>query len=368
MTLTAHDAIRHIQHTLSSDEVPSIGAFRILNDAGEYLVNMHNWRWLEGAQAKLDLEKDVDHVWLPENFREIIGYDATQGLTSGLSLTTHQYLVELRSNEISTSAFQYWAAVTHAQRQVAASSQLICATNPSNTHTITLNDNVNSVVTFTFSTTAGTVTETVTSREVVLGATSALTMVALTDAINTAPALLFSAADNNITTPDSKVNLTYERPGTGGNLGAEASWFTDPDARFSASPNMAGGIGGGPPRPRLDIYPTPTADVLEGFTLYFRRGWDELGLDGELVSIPSFVEALYLQVVRAFARGYERESEADVSQRLASVAGGPLFSGARMRDMESQPDLGPMMNGAAQMEPAGRGSGFWNYTSVGAPS
>jgi hypothetical protein len=120
MTLVAHDAIRHIQHTLSSDEVPAIGALRILNDAGEYLVNMHNWRWLEGAQVKLDLHKDVDHVWLPDNFREIIGYDASQGLTSGLELTSHQYLVELRSNAVSTSAFRYWAAVTHAERYVAA--------------------------------------------------------------------------------------------------------------------------------------------------------------------------------------------------------------------------------------------------------
>ena len=365
MTLTAHDAIRHIQHTLSSDEVPSIGAFRILNDAGEYLVNMHNWRWLEGAQAKLDLEKDVDHVWLPENFREIIGYDATQGLTSGLSLTTHQYLVELRSNEISTSAFQYWAAVTHAQRQVAASSQLICDADPVDGNAIVLNDGVNAAVTLTFRNDAGMAsganTETATARNVQLGSTRATSISALTDAINVAPALNFRAVDNNTTTPDSKVNLTYTIPGVLGNLGAHGNWFTDTDSKFENNPfPMAGGIGGGPPRPRLDIYPTPSADVLEGFTLYFRRGWDELGLDGELGSIPSFVEALYLQVVRAFARGYERESEADVSQRLASVAGGPLFTGARMRDMESQPDLDPMMNGAAQMESAGRGSGFWN--------
>ena len=376
MTLVAHDAIRHIQHTLSSDEVPSIGALRILNDAGEYLVNMHNWRWLEGAQVKLDLHKDVDHVWLPDNFREIIGYDATQGLTSGLELTSHQYLVELRSNEVSTSAFRYWAAVTHAERSVAATATLTCDTIPdSDASTIVgLADGYNELkiasgrlgTTFTFddATAVAAAAETAESRYVVVGATIAASVSNLIDAINRAPALYLRAEQNAST---DKLDLIHSKPGTKGNVGAEANWLSDADGKFTGTA-MSGGVDGGPVRPRLDIYPTPSSDVTDGLTLYFRRGWGALEGDNDLVSIPSYIESLYLQIVRAFARGYERESEADVSQRLSVIAGGPLVLAARQRDKESQPNLGPMRGGAAQGMYAGAPGNFWNFSSVSGPS
>ncbi len=67
MTLLASDAIAHIRHTLASEDVPSIGAYRILNDAGQYMVNMHNWRWCEGEQATLSLTANQSYVWLPED-------------------------------------------------------------------------------------------------------------------------------------------------------------------------------------------------------------------------------------------------------------------------------------------------------------
>ena len=55
MALLASDAIAHIRHTLASEDVPDVGALRILNDAGQHLVNMHNWQWCEGAQSYLYL-------------------------------------------------------------------------------------------------------------------------------------------------------------------------------------------------------------------------------------------------------------------------------------------------------------------------
>ena len=96
MALLVSDAIAHIRHTLASEDVPSIGAYRILNDAGQYMVNMHNWRWCEGVQATLSLAKDQDYAWLPDDFREIIALQPTNGLNAGFRLTTQERLLQLR--------------------------------------------------------------------------------------------------------------------------------------------------------------------------------------------------------------------------------------------------------------------------------
>lgn len=366
MTLTAHDAIRHIQHTLASDSVPAVGAMRILNDAGNFLVNMNNWRWLESEQATLDFAKDTDYVWLPSNFRELLGVQTADGLNQGIQMTTQQKLLELRSVAVANS-FVYQAAVVHAQRQLAASSQLTCSSNPADTNTAVLNDGVNPAVTFTFSTTAGTVLETATAREVVRGSTSALTMVAFTDAINAAPALYFKAADNNTATPDSKINLTYARPGLEGNLGAEASWFTDPDAKFDAAPNMTGGIGSGPPRPRLDIWPTPTTDSLGAVTVYYRAGWMTVENDSQFLYMPEWIETLYLFLVRTFAQGYERESEFNIGVGLDAIINSSLYLAAQQRDKEMTPSFGAMAGGAAQGV-VNHYDYFWNFSSTANPS
>ena len=370
MTLTAHDAIRHIEHTLASDGVPAVGAMRILNDAGNFLVNMHNWRWLESEQATLDFEKDTNYIWLPSNFRELLGVQTADGLNQGIQMTTQQKLLELRAVAVANS-FVYQAAVVHAQRQVAASSQLVSDADPENGSSLILNDGINPAVTFTFRNAAGLAdlanTETATARNVTLGSTRAASITALTDAINKAPALFFKAADNNTTTPDSKVNLTYSRPGTVGNLGAHGNWFTDSSSKFANPVNMQGGVGGGAPRPRLDIWPTPTADTLGAVTVYYRAGWMTVEDDNQFLYLPEWMETLYLFLVRTFARGYERESEFNIGTALGAMAASPLFTAAQQRDKEMTPSLGAMAGGAAQGV-VNTYDYFWNFTSTSAPS
>jgi len=50
MTLTAKEALGHVRHALSSDKMPTVGGLRILNDAGESLVNMHSCGGLKGRR------------------------------------------------------------------------------------------------------------------------------------------------------------------------------------------------------------------------------------------------------------------------------------------------------------------------------
>ena len=44
------------------------------------------------------------------------------------------------------------------------------------------------------------------------------------------------------------------------------------------------------------------------------------------------MEPLYLQMVRAFTRGYEEEDVATTNARISEVANGPLFMTAVQRD------------------------------------
>ena len=74
-------------------------------------------------------------------------------------------------------------------------------------------------------------------------------------------------------------------------------------------------------------------------------GWTDLTSDSELLRVPAYVETLFLQVLRAFARGYEEEDQGSLTARLLEIGSGPLFSTAVVRDGEIQPDYGPLKGG-----------------------
>lgn len=342
MTLTVQDCIGHIQHTLASDEVPAVGAYRILNDAGEYLCSCHHWRWLLGKRTTLDFEADQGHVWLPGNFRELISYDATQGLTSGLSLTTHQHLIELRTSSITTSNWRYWAAISHAPRYEFATGTVTFTDVPADASTIIIDDGVNGAVTFEFDTSgdgvSGSNTEVDTSASGETRSTAAAKFqTAIVGVKETGPLQVDASVSGAVVTITSRI------PGTQGNVALASSGT--PNATLSG---LSGGRDGGRPEPRLDIWPDPVTDLVDALTIYYRAGWEHLDEDSHSVSVPEWLEALYIQLVRAFARGYEREDMRSMSDRLNELTTSGMYMHAISRDAEIQPDYGPMMGGASE--------------------
>ena len=361
MSLTAHDAIRHIEHTLASDSVPEVGAMRILNDAGQFLVNMHNWRWLESQQATLDLAKDTDYVWLPDNFRELVAIQTEDGLNAGVMMTTQEQLLRLRSMSAANS-YVYHAAVVHATRQEQATGTLTFhdSSQPDNDSIVTLDDKHNGPVEFKFVASAATDTDVL--RHVVKGTTTAATATAFTDAVNATPTLYMQAADTA-----SKVStLTYTLPGSQGNSATQAQTTGTTNVTFSAG-TLLGGRNGGTPQPRLDIWPAPTSDSVGGLLVYYRGGWMPVTNDSQMLYLPEWMETLYLLAVRAFARGYEREGDGTVNMRLMDIQAGPIFMAAQQRDKEMTPNLGPMGGGAVQGLRANYDY-FWNFSSTAGPS
>jgi hypothetical protein len=357
MVLTVQETIGHVRHTLLSDEIPAIGAMRILNDAGELLCSLRPWTWLIRPRVTLDFETDQDHVWLPRDFREILAYDVTQGLTTGLSLTTHQYLVELRTSAITTSTWRYWAAVSHEPRHQQATGTITFTGVPDDASTITIDDGINAAITFEFEGSGGVTAGNV---SVAQGSTAATAAANLQTAI--AGQFLTGPFEIEASVSGAVVTLTNREAGTQGNI-----TITDSGTTNSTLAGMSGGLDGGRPEPRLDLWPTPTADLVDAITLVYRAGWEHLDEDTHLVSVPEWLEGAYLQLVRAHARGYEREDVRTMADLVAEVMGGPHMVAAIDRDDQMQSDFGPLMGGATESMRDGSVP-FWNFTGVSDPA
>ena len=332
---------------------------RILNDAGEYLCSFHPWVWLQGKRLTMDFESGDDFVWLPEDFQEVTGIDATNAITSGIRGTTMQHLIELRTSSITSTNWIYYYAIAHAPRAARATGTITFTGVPVDDSTITIDDGLNAAVTFTFdvdgSGTGGPAVDVSAS-----GMTAALVAAALQDAIQD------ELGDGDLlvdaTVSGAVVTLESRTPGTAGNVTITSSGTTN--ATLSG---LSGGTDGGEPRARLEIWPDPDADAAGAITFYYRGGWTNLNEDSEYVSLPAWLQSLYIQLVRAFARGYEREDMAGVSERCAQIMAGPLISAAVRRDGAMQPEYGGLQNGAASMA-HGRFEPFLNYGPVSDPS
>lgn len=358
MTLTAKEALGHVRHALSSDKMPTVGGLRILNDAGESLVNMHSWRWLEGAQAYLSLRSGVDHVWLPENFRELMSLVASNSLNSGISLTTPDQIARHRADS-SGSALHYMAAVVFATKEEPVSGIVLVKSNLLDGDWVDVAGDTDTVR-FVFKGTLGTDTAALVNVPFV-NLNDLVNALALADAINACPNLNVVArvqAGTNRVAIEQKVAGAFI-PDTFSFAVNEATHFVLVQPVQTSGP-------GGAPRPRLDLWPTPGADKVDGLTAYFRAGWRSIRGDKDTISVPAFMEPLYIQMVRTFALGYERDSEADISRRLSGLRNSTMFKDCRTRDSLLHPSYGPSINGAAAGELTGA-SAMWNFGDIGGP-
>ena len=361
MTVTAREALGHIQHALSTDQMPAVGGLRILNDAGNFVVSMHPWRWLEQAQSTLSLTSGQDYMWLPEDLREIVALVATDGINAGIHLTTLQEVAQKRGTTISSS-LEYWAALAWVPR--ATPTRIQCRFTGINVGTnyasgLTISDGSTeyrfvggAITTFYSNNTWGFKSH---------GTDQAANAAELVDLINSIGELTFYAELD--TTVVGRFNIYAEHIG-------------EPDADYLSGTSDVGwldvqstvpGRAGGAPMPRLEIWPTPATSQQDVFLVHYRGGWTEIRSDNDVINVPTWLEGLYLAAVRAVALGYERDSEMDVNQRLFAIRSGPLFTMARQRDMMTQATLGPLANGAAEYQ-HGVNSMMWNYNSVSGPS
>ena len=355
MALTAREALDHVRHALSSDKMPSIGGLRILNDAGEYLVSMHPWRWLEGEQVSLSLLPDQPYVWLPENVHSINALVSADTINANVTLTTAQELARRRASTINTS-FHYWAALVYAPQGRKKRLNFEFTSGYFGAETVIISDS-GRVVTFHF--TAGTDTE---NDKYSLGDqfSEKNTAIKLVKAINDAGLMCRAEYSSALGEGGLFIESRYE-----GRDDSDDWTLSETVPGFNLDTTI-NGLQGGPPMPRLDLWPTPATNEQNAFVAYYRRGWTLIRNDDDAVNVPSWCEALYLQLVRNVALGYERDAEGDVGMRLNNVRNTTLFADTRRRDSLTQQDFGPMQNGAAQFD-YGLNDQMWNFDQTGGP-
>lgn len=98
---------------------------------------------------------------------------------------------------------------------------------------------------------------------------------------------------------------------------------------------------------RLEIWPTPSD--AGSFKIAYRAAWSAVASSGDVIVIPNFMEPLFIEVLRAFARGAVREDDdmGTLSDRLQKIVGGAVWAAATRRDATAQPHYGPLAGGAA---------------------
>jgi hypothetical protein len=233
-----------IRWHLGGNPPPTFSTMQIANSAGDYLCSVRAWKWLEMGSTTLNLVASQVYVDLPGDFREFLGYNATNSLVNSLELTSLQRLLDLKTNQVEVSNWNFFGAVTHP----------------------------------------------------------------------------------------------------------------------SASP----------PVPRLEIWPTPDSNDTGALTIYYRRGWLKVAGDTETDSdeddlkIPPWMEPLYLEYVKAFAKAYVEPEEGSLSELLVLIDNGPIMRAAERQDSSVQVDYGYMTGGSIQMIP--RHANKYLRTSVAGPS
>lgn len=356
MALTAYDALRHVKHALSSEELPSVGGQRILNDAGEYMVGMHPWKWLEGTQSYVDLNKDQDHIWLPENLREVMSIVATDGLNLSVSMTTPQELAIRRASTVNT-ALHYW--VTPVWQMRGRPKHVFVKS------TQTVEDNVGPTISdgslsIAFRSDASRQEPVGNTYYFKRGAGAAETTENLVAAINASDLSVVARIEQTSTYKGG-----FRVTGTYSGAADRDYWAFNTDTMISAGVDEFPGVVGGAPQPRLDLWPTPTAYKKDAMVVYYRRGWETIRHDDQAIGVPTWLESLYLACVRAVALGYERDNEADVNARLSMVRRGPLFNDAARRDSLLVTTLGAMQGGAVQYDNGI--NPMWNFDNINNP-
>ena len=114
--------------------------------------------------------------------------------------------------------------------------------------------------------------------------------------------------------------------------------------------------GGGAPSTRLYLYPTPSAAESNFFVLHYHADWVPVTSSSDNVSIPEWLEPLFVwactEVVRAFEE-YDKAAEGGMLgyDRLARLSQNKIWTDAVQRDGSFQPNIGRLTNGAAENGP-----------------
>jgi len=114
----------------------------------------------------------------------------------------------------------------------------------------------------------------------------------------------------------------------------------------------------------LAVWPPASEPMANALLCFGRRRWgqmtDEDKPESAYVPLPKalpILETLFIELVRAYAAGYEKDVTTDVQEQIARVMGGPLWLMALEADSRTFSGSSPMRNTGMQMAKR-RGGGY----------
>lgn len=320
MALTANAALDFIRHTLGASS--QLDARTIVNQAGRHLVSMHAWRWLQRPDYLLDelAPLSITGATWTESTKTLTkvagftGYTFRGGdrwnNTAGTGATTGSYRIASRVSADAITLEQSIGAAANGQTNIAGNIVFPYIQLPPD------------------------------FRELIdLTATVGLLQ------------------NVQLTTLSELLSFrTHAVP---------VSNFV----RYVAVSYQHAGGSGGAPTPRLEVYPTPTVALAGGLTLFYRAGWTDISDDSDVISVPPWMELLFLQVLGAVARGFEEEDQASMTARVTELRVGALFLAAVRDDADLEPSLGPIQGGSVPTYGQPRAwAGPYDYQIAAGPS
>ena len=317
--LTVQDCATHIEHTLGGEMSPGISQMTIINQAGEYLVTIHPWKWLENVEAKLDLrgkilatgmDWDQSERTLTES-GQFANYTFLEGdmieITAGTGVPLGWYRIGKKTDD----------------------------------NTIVLGADIKST-----DVTDDKIKGTIHTSAVALPSDFRELI-----AINTTSGLLKGV---QLTSYNDLIQRRAAGFTSNGFHWGTITHAVDEDGDYT-----------GDVTPRLEIWPTPSSNETGALTIFYRKGWSTRSSHSQQLRIPTYLDSFFLQICRAFARGIEEEDEGTLNQRLTEATSGPLFLSAIDRDGSIQPHYGALRTGSIHHPFE---SPFNNFNTISGPS
>ncbi len=272
---------------------------RILNEAGHHLYSMHPWRWAVGRSSLLDLRgslADTTATWTA----------ATSTLTETGAFTDYSFLagdeIQILDGTGATTGVYKIASRTSANAIVLdgsiaagdlATGDISWQIYP---QTISLPSDVRDIVHISSSTETALYRVSLTTLQFILDKRASSAQV-------TSPSIFYAT-------------VVYS---------------------------------GEPPRPLLEIWPSPGSNATGALRIFYRSRWADILADSgtnSAIQIPDWINDLYIFIVRAYAAGYEK---GNIHARLAEIRSSPIFEAAKRSDGMVQPYHGKIQNGGARI-------------------
>lgn len=313
MALTVQSALAQIEHSLGGSLSSELDAIGLINEAGQYLVTMHDWMWLDRPAVSLDFRAKIDLSGT------VSWHDGQHHLTVTGAFTNYSWL---NGDSIVITA---GTGTPYGRFPIIGRVS---------------NDAIH--IGWPYDPAGGPGTVSVTGFAATVDTAAVRLPYDFGNIIDIQPTVGLVNSFN--LTDSSFINQLRTNEVSVGNF---RYWgCVTRGMNYDHTGEASAGVG----EWRLEVYPTPTVATTNALTMFYRAGWRTVSSDTVLVPIPDYCESLFRMLVRSFARGYEEDDVASLHQRLAEIEASPMFVHAKRRDGDMQNTMGQMYGGAVHQQ------------------